>query len=460
MDSVAYKPLGVANNHMNHGQIRRFESRHLKLLFTLIALFITIIVTLQIISQQRPVIVNFNSDDGIFRDQASSLYSRGPNIQNHHIYHHNHIDGHQHEPQDDDLLYDKATQDEPVWWVTDIRYKHVVLGNYVRATKSFKFNSTITLTTQATLEFMYHTIELCRRWDGPLSVAVYAPGDELAASLTMIEYLRNCHTMAECIKQKVTWHLVYDLTHGPKLSQVNYPGYYVRADIMSAEHQQTYCRPTHPHRTLASINDEGEDDVSNVTRMAALLSNNYRKLNKLPYPINVLRNTARVLAKTKYVLASDIELYPSIHMVSSFMNLIQKSIESPSSFPEITNHEKHVFTLPIFEVQGDVKAPKTKLELHNLMLQGKAIFFHKFVCDQCQEFPRRLEWIDVDIRDTSRYQQELQLSIFDVTKRNSSQPYWEPIFIGKNDEPLYDDRLTWEGRRDKMGQVSYRCEAF
>lgn len=31
---------------------------------------------------------------------------------------------------------------------------------------------------------------------------------------------------------------------------------------------------------------------------------------------------------------------------------------------------------------------------------------------------------------------------------------WEPIYIGTNEEPLYDERLTWEGKRDKMSQVS------
>ena len=30
---------------------------------------------------------------------------------------------------------------------------------------------------------------------------------------------------------------------------------------------------------------------------------------------------------------------------------------------------------------------------------------------------------------------------------------WEPIFIGTNSDPLYDERLSWEGRSDKMTQV-------
>ncbi len=45
------------------------------------------------------------------------------------------------------------------------------------------------------------------------------------------------------------------------------------------------------------------------------------------------------------------------------------------------------------------------------------------------------------------------LSIFRVAKRLRSRNAWEPIYIGTNDEPLYDERLTWDGKRDKMSQV-------
>ena len=47
------------------------------------------------------------------------------------------------------------------------------------------------------------------------------------------------------------------------------------------------------------------------------------------------------------------------------------------------------------------------------------------------------------------------MSIFAVTKR-AYYPLtsWEPIFICSNDAPFYDERLTWEGRKDKMTHVS------
>ena len=46
------------------------------------------------------------------------------------------------------------------------------------------------------------------------------------------------------------------------------------------------------------------------------------------------------------------------------------------------------------------------------------------------------------------------LSIFFIAKRSS---LWEPIYIGTNNEPPYDERLTWDGRGDKMTQGHIMC---
>jgi hypothetical protein len=34
---------------------------------------------------------------------------------------------------------------------------------------------------------------------------------------------------------------------------------------------------------------------------------------------------------------------------------------------------------------------------------------------------------------------------------------WEPIFISDKEAPIYEERLSWEGRKDKMSQVSYEA---
>lgn len=46
-----------------------------------------------------------------------------------------------------------------------------------------------------------------------------------------------------------------------------------------------------------------------------------------------------------------------------------------------------------------------------------------------------------------------ELSVFHIGKRTGYFVHWEPIYIGTNAEPHYDERLSWEGKSDKMTQV-------
>ena len=40
-----------------------------------------------------------------------------------------------------------------------------------------------------------------------------------------------------------------------------------------------------------------------------------------------------------------------------------------------------------------------------------------------------------------------------IVKREVPFHRWEPIYIGTKAEPFYDERLSWEGKQDKMAQV-------
>lgn len=169
---------------------------------------------------------------------------------------------------------------------------------------------------------------------------------------------------------------------------------------------------------------------------------NVRVAKNLAYPINVLRNVARLSAPTRHVLASDIELYPSIHIVSMFTDLWTRM--AAGQVPLVNQSRPHVFVLPIFEVDGSSTPPETKSQLAVMLKSGKAIFFHKWVCDSCQNFVNRDKWIG-ETADSNK------LNIFRKTQRKQS--YWEPLYIGTNNEPLYEERLSWNGKRDKMSQV-------
>ena len=52
----------------------------------------------------------------------------------------------------------------------------MVLYNHYRARKSFECLKSITFTTHGEFQYMDNLIPLLRKWRGPLSVAVFAPG--------------------------------------------------------------------------------------------------------------------------------------------------------------------------------------------------------------------------------------------------------------------------------------------
>jgi hypothetical protein len=68
------------------------------------------------------------------------------------------------------------------------------------------------------------------------------------------------------------------------------------------------------------------------------------------------------------------------------------------------------------------------------------------VCPNCHKVPQADEWIALP--------ESPGLHVFHVGKRTGKFLHWEPIYIGTHAEPLYDERLSWEGKSDKMTQVT------
>lgn len=49
------------------------------------------------------------------------------------------------------------------------------------------------------------------------------------------------------------------------------------------------------------------------------------------------------------------------------------------------------------------------------------------------------------------------LGVFFIGKRVGYFVHWEPIYIGTHADPHYDERLSWEGKSDKMTQGYSLC---
>ncbi|KAF5280659.1 hypothetical protein FQA39_LY05307 [Lamprigera yunnana] len=287
-----------------------------------------------------------------------------------------------------------------------------VLYNYVKSDKRHKCHESITYTTHADYSFLDNLVPLLERWRGPISIALHAPGTDFSATLDSIGYLRDCTSPA--VREYVTFHIYFSTKHVPK--QV----------------------PQHDKVLLEPYNCSLSPPYFNVS-----VDQMYKTQKKLLYPVNVGRNVARETAQTHFILASDIELYPSPNIIQKFLEMI-----SENTGP-LLRKSPRVFPLHLFEVGVNQQIPDNKTMLKEMLANGTALPFHKKLCPGCHNVPKSKEW--------RAAKESKGLHVFHVGKRNGYFIHWEPIFIGTHSDPLYDERLSWEGKSDKMTQGYTLC---
>ncbi|KAF5275888.1 hypothetical protein FQR65_LT04127 [Abscondita terminalis] len=302
--------------------------------------------------------------------------------------------------------------DKPLNARVQQRGDYWVLYNYVMAEKRHKCHESITYTTHADYSFLDNVLPLLERWQGPISVAVHAPGTDFSATIDSIAYLRDCTSPA--VREFVTFHIYFSTKHVPK--QV-------------PQHDKVFQEPYNCSLTPPYFNVSADQM--------------YKVQKKLLYPVNVGRNVARETAQTHYILASDIELYPSPDLIPQFLEMISLN-EGP-----LKGKNPKVFPLHLFEVNGNQQVPDNKTMLKEMISNGTGFLFHKKLCPKCHNVPKTKEWLAAN--------ESKGLHVFHVGKRNGHFIHWEPIFIGTHSDPLYDERLSWEGKSDKMTQGYALC---
>ncbi|XP_059622670.1 beta-1,4-glucuronyltransferase 1-like isoform X2 [Phlebotomus argentipes] len=296
------------------------------------------------------------------------------------------------------------------------RGNYWVLENYVRATHgNIDCYESITYTTHGDFTFLDNAIPLVKRWRAPVGMSLFAPGTDFQPTIDSIRYLRDCTgDDGELLKRFMTFHIFFHVDHIP----ISVP----RAeDLLAAPFK---CPEVAPFESFK------HEDM-------------FKTLKQLTYPINVGRNVARDAAITHFVFPSDIELYPSLEVVPKFLEMIARN-EGP-----LRNKKPRVFPLPVFEVKATARVPDNKTELLQMLKTKDAILFHEKICSNCHAVPERSRW--------EATAEGARMEVFVVGKREGSFQHWEPIFIGTNREPYYEERLNWEGKRDKMTQGYQLC---
>ncbi|XP_017063002.1 beta-1,4-glucuronyltransferase 1 isoform X2 [Drosophila eugracilis] len=290
-----------------------------------------------------------------------------------------------------------------------------VLQNYVRAEHGdIKCHESITYTTHADYTFLDNLVPLLERWNAPVSIAMHAPGTDFQPTLDSIRYLRDCLPGSHLVRAYTTFHIYFGTKHIPK--SVPKPH-----EVFKTGYN---CTLPPPYFNVSS-------------------GHLYKAQKKLLYPVNVGRNIARDSALTHFILASDIELYPNPGLVKKFLEMIARNEQY------LRRKAPRVFPLAIFEVEENSPVPHDKTELQEFLRTGKAIPFHKRVCASCHGVPKSKEWMSANETD--------ELSVFHIGKRTGYYVHWEPIYIGTHADPHYDERLSWEGKSDKMPQGYALC---
>lgn len=288
---------------------------------------------------------------------------------------------------------------------------YIILNNYVISSKRFACEESVTYATHADYTFLDNLKPLLERWNGPISLAIHAPGADFNKTVDSIIYLRNC---VDLVKELVTFHLYFLEQHSPyKIPEPD------------------------------SILDLTYDCSSDPPFIGAKRENMYVTENNLTYPINVGRNVARTMSETHFMITSDIELYPNPNIIPDFLKLIA------GCEYKIIPYKPVVFVLHIFEIKKQIPIPSTKSQLIKLLEKGAVIPFHKKICAVCHTIPKFEEW--------KKTNQSEGLQIFNIGSRTGAYYHWEPIYIGTNAEPKYDERLTWEGMKDKVVQGYELC---
>jgi hypothetical protein len=88
------------------------------------------------------------------------------------------------------------------------------LYNNIQARKKYRCDETITYTTHGEYTYLHNLEPLLKRWQGPISISIFAPGDDYLSALKAIFYYRQCLNTT-LVRDFVTFHFYFPFAHMP-----------------------------------------------------------------------------------------------------------------------------------------------------------------------------------------------------------------------------------------------------
>lgn len=269
-------------------------------------------------------------------------------------------------------------------------YRHLL----AREEKPFKVLD-LALASHTSLNNVWHLQDLVERWDGKISLALFASSSAQAKVATML--LFTIAQLCLSVRQRVSFHLVCQSG-----DQAVFP---------ELEDQAEFAHL----RTCQAVFAKAASMGSHIVNYAGNAS----------YPNNLLRNIARAgIGSTTFVLVVDIDMVPSEGLRSKFLDLVAQGVDTHT-----------VFVVPAFEIRHTRRLPGTKEELLRLYQVGEVRAFYEELCPRCQAPTNYSLWLNLP-------EKSARLAMAYVVEWRDP---WEPFYIGNKDVPSYDERFKQYG---------------
>lgn len=283
-------------------------------------------------------------------------------------------------------------------------------------------SNVLALATHTTINNLHHLESLLARWQNPLSVAIFAHGQDVKFATALVYALSFFCPQVQAL---VDFHLV----------------------CLSGEYASF---PEHDREHLSGL----DDCVSVFSRLE---SHRDRHRNyaihggNVSYPNNLLRNVARSGTESSYVLVIDVDMAPSADLHPQFLAMLARR-RPPQPAAAARAAAAEVFVLPAFEIRHVRKLPATKAELVQLYQVGEVRPFYEELCPRCQAPTNYSQWVNAHARS-------VQEGTLDVAYTLSWVDPWEPFYIGPSSVPLYDEAFKQYGfnRISQVGAVDTYC---
>ncbi|KAM8717488.1 hypothetical protein ACLKA7_004219 [Drosophila subpalustris] len=269
-----------------------------------------------------------------------------------------------------------------------------ICNNFMRSSSpELRGNMSLTLTTHGTYRDFWHIKWLLVRWSAPISMAVYVDKNDFEELLESLNHIKYCTIFALSWSHWISLHLVFHDKHMPKILH-----------RIKSEHPYGYrCKK-----------------FNNKENQYLLTLGNHRRYTH--YPLNLLRNVARLNAQTYYVFALEPGMLPTRNLVMHFLQFVH--------LYQTGKPRKSVYCLPVFPpICKDSELPKYKSDLKDRLKPYLNGSFMLSPSDTAQLNMFR-PWLLNPVLDGD-------IVIYVISK----QPQYCPAYISSNAyEPFYDQR--------------------